>query len=325
MVLSGKDAAVLAENPFVEEWRSAPPDAALLQTVARKPVRDGGFGVTAWNQAERPLPLWLGRKFDVRGHMLAVLKRGPGQNLLALGSNSGVRLCMLANALAALRSMRSLDDAKILFLDGLPEGQSGEGMLAAGLDVLREAGAHIERAGPDAAGAALEAFSAAAMQPANPESLRLLILSEPEYFPVLAGPAGYGTAPTGAVRAFKDLLRTGPAAGVHCIVTASGLSVFSPQVLATRELSFFNHRVAQQTNEDESIALFSKGIAAQIMAQTDHHMAGVYVDILQGTRSAQLFKAYAASAAIHGDQSAPALSEVLRSLFEIQRDGVGVQ
>jgi DNA segregation ATPase FtsK/SpoIIIE, S-DNA-T family len=321
VVLSGKDAAVLAENPFVEQWRSTPPDGAALQTVARKPVRDGGFGIPAWNLAERPLPLWLGRKFDVRGHMLAVLKRGPGQNLLAIGSNGSVRLGMLANAVAGLRSMRSMADCEILFLDGLPEGQVGEGMLAAGLDILRDAGARVERATPDAAGAALEKFAAAALQPRSPEAIRLLILAEPEYFPALAAPPGYGTTPAGAARAFKDLLRTGPAAGVHTIVTASGLSGAS--TVLGRDLSSFNHRISQQTNGDESIALFSKGTAADIAAQTDHYMAGAYLDMLQGTRTAQLFKAYAANTALNGDQSAAALRSALRALYGAASQGAG--
>ncbi len=322
VVLSGKDAAVLADNPFVERWKSAPPEAASLQTIARLGVRDGGFGMTAWNQAERPLPLWLGRKFDVRGHMLAVLKRGPNQNLIAVGSNSGVRLCMLGNSLAALRSMRSLADAEILFLDGLPEGQAGEGMVAAGLEFLRSGGAQVERAGPNEAAAALEAFAASAMQPKNPEAVRLLILSEPEYFPALAAPPGYGTTPPVAARIFKDLLRTGPSAGVHCILTASGLGVLSG-VLAQRELAFFNHRVSQQTNDDESIALFSKGTAAQITAQTDHHMAALYMDAVQGTRGAQLFNAYAATPAIYGDQSATGLFAALASLYGRESMGAG--
>lgn len=322
VVLSGRDAAVLADNLFVEQWRSGPPDPALLQGVARKQVRDGGFGVTAWNQAERPVPLWLGRKFDVRGHMLAVLKRGPGQNLLAVGSDGGVRLCMLANALAALRSMRSMRGAEILFLDGLAEGQAGEGTLCAGLAVLQEAGAHVEHARREGAAAALDAFAASAMQLKDAESVRLLIASEPEHIPALAGPTGYGSAPSGTAGVFRDLLRSGPAAGVHSIVTASGLSVLSGVFSANRELSLFHHRVSQQTSDDESGILFSKNFAGQIQAQTDHHMGAVYMDVLQGTRSAQLFKAYAATPALHGDQSAEGLAEALRSLYPAERQGV---
>jgi hypothetical protein len=322
VVLSGGDAAVLAENPFVDRWKAAPPDSSALQSAARAKVRDGGFGISSWNLAERPLPLWLGRKFDVRGHMVAVLKRGPGQNLVSLGSNSGIRLGMLANGLAALRAMRSLADCHILLLDGLMPGQSGEGMLTAGLDVLREAGARVEQVAPDGASAALENFAAAALQPGSPESLRLLVVSEPENFPVLAAPVGYGTQPAGAAKVFKDLLRTGPGVGAHTVVTASGLSALSA-VLPVRELSLFNHRVVQQTNEEESIALFAKTTAAQIAAQTDHNMAALYVDMVQGVRAGQLFKAYAATTAIHGDQSADGLSTALRTLFGAERLGAG--
>jgi hypothetical protein len=92
VVLTGQDPAVLADNPFVQQWRAAPPDAATLQMVAKKKVREGGFGIPEWINAERPLVFWLGRKFDVRGHAAAVLRRQPNNNLLAIGPSSSVRL-----------------------------------------------------------------------------------------------------------------------------------------------------------------------------------------------------------------------------------------
>jgi hypothetical protein len=322
VVLSGKDPSVLADNPFVQRWKAAPPDAAALQSLARAKVRDGGFGVLSWNSVERPLPLWLGRKFDVRGHLVTVLKRGPSQNLLALGSNTAVRLCMLANGLASLRSMRSMLDCEFLFLDGLTPGQAGEGMLAAGLELLAAAGARVQQAGPETASAALEAFAASARQPRNPEAVRLLIVSEPEYFPDLAAPSGYGAAAASAGRVFKDLLRNGPGAGTHVICTASGLNALS-SVLPAREAGLFNHRVVQQTNEEESIQLFAKTSAARISAQADDHTAAMYVDMVQGVSQAQLFKAYAASATMHGDQSSEGLRNALWSLYETESHGSG--
>lgn len=320
VVLSGQDNAVLAENPFIGQWKSAPPDAASLQMVAQKKVRDGGFEITEWSQAERPLPLWLGRKFDVRGHVAVVLRRGQGQNLLALGSSGSIRLCMLANALAGLRAMRSLVDGEILFLDGLPAGHAGEGMLAAGLEILRGAGASVERATPETAAAALDAFAPVALQPRNPESVRLLILSEPEQFPMLAAPQGYGVLPTGVAKVFRDLLRNGPGAGVHSIVTGLGMRAFA-SLLPERDKALFNHRVVQQTSDEESVALFDRPIAGQIKSLTDHHMGAMYVDIVKGVREAQLFKSYAATAATGGEQTAADLAAALRTLYGTDRFG----
>lgn len=315
VVLSGNDAAVLADNPFVRLWRSRPPDPLTLQATARRSLREGGFGITSWSSADRPLPLWLGRKFDVHGHLVAALRRANGHNLLALGSDTGVRLGMLANSLAALRSMRSLDGCHILVLDGLMEGQPGAGMLSAGLDVLRAAGARAERATPDSAASALEQF--AAIPPVNPDTFRLLVLSEPEYFPALAAPAGFGAPPPGPSRVLKELLRAGPAVGTHAIITASGMGALSSVLHPSRDAALFNHRVVQQSNEEESMTLFSSLAATRIMAQTDHHMAGMYVDTVQGVRAAQLFKAYAANAAIYGDQSPAGLSSALRNLYGV--------
>jgi hypothetical protein len=170
-------------------------------------------------------------------------------------------------------------------------------------------------AAPDAAAAALETFSAAAMQPRNPDAFRLLILSEPEYFPDLAAPSGYGAQPAGASRILKELLRAGPQLSAHAVVTASGIGALSTVVHPSREAAFFNHRVVQQSNEEESMALFSSLAATRIAAQTGSDLAAMYVDSVQGVRVAQLFKPYAASPKVHGDQSAAGLTAALGTLY----------
>jgi len=303
---------VLSENPFVIRWKQQPPDSDTLQDAARKVVRDGGFGLTSWNKADRTLPLWCGRKFDVYGHLVAPLRRASGNNLFALGSKSAVRLLMLGNALAALRSMRRLDDCEILLLDGVGDEQPGTGVLATALDFLRAAGARAERAVPETAMTALEQF-AAAPRSANVEAFRLLIVSEPERFPELEAPPGYGPPPAGPPRLIKDLLRTGPVQGTHTIVTASNLAALTP--IVGRDLNLFQHRIVQQTNDDESMNLFSSTVGTTIEAQTGHGMGALYVDTIQGWREGQFFKCYAASRNIHSDQSAAAFAAALRGIY----------
>jgi hypothetical protein len=132
---------------------------------------------------------------------------------------------------------------------------------------------------------------------------------------VLAAPAGYGSTAPAASRLFKDLLRGGPAVGTHAIVTASGVGALSSVLHPSRDAALFIHRVVQQCNDDDSMTLFSSLAATRIMAQTDHHMAAMYVDNVQGARAAQLFKAYAANANIYADQSAAGLAAALQSLY----------
>jgi len=311
VVLSGNDAAVLASNVFIRRWRSSPPGVEELQRTARMPQREGGFGVSAWSAADRPIPLWLGRKFDVHGHLLAVLRRAPGHNLLALGSETHVRLSMLANGVAGLRAMMPMAGVEVLLLDGLSEGQPGAGLLATGVRTLQAAGASVLVAAPAAAADALERFAV----PRQSDGLKLLILSEPEYFPILAAPSGFGAPPAGPSRTFKELLRNGPSQGTHAIVTATGVGSLSTAIHASRDAALFNHRVVQQSNEEDSMTLFSSMDAARIMSRTDHHMAAMYVDSVQGVKAAQLFKAYAANENLYGDQSAAALAKNLKDLF----------
>jgi hypothetical protein len=299
------------------EWKQQPPDSEILQNTARKPVRDGGFGLTTWSKADRTLPLWCGRKFDVYGHLVAPLRRASGNNLFVLGSKSAVRLLMLGNALASLRSMRRLDDCEILLLDGVGDEQPGAGVLATALDFLRAAGVRAERVVPETAMPALERF-AAAPRSANVEAFRVLILSEPERFSELESPQGYGPPPAGPSRLFKDLLKTGPVQGTHTIVTAGNLAALTSVV--GRDLNLFQHRIVQQTNDDESMNLFSSTVATTIDAQTGggeagHGMGALYVDTLQGWREGQFFKCYAASRDRHGDQSAAGFTAALRGIY----------
>jgi hypothetical protein len=311
VVLSGNDAAVLASNVFIRRWRTSPPSAEELQRTARMPQREGGFGVGAWSPADRPIPLWLGRKFDVHGHLLAVLRRAPGHNLLALGSETQVRLGMLANAVAGLRAMMPLAGVEVLLLDGLSDGLPGAGLLTTGLQVLQAAGASVTVASPPVAADALERFAA----PRQQDALKLMILSEPEYFPMLAAPSGFGPPPAGPARTLKELLRNGPSQGTHAIVTATGVGSLSTAIHASRDAALFNHRVVQQSNEEDSMTLFSSMDAARIMSKTDHHMAAMYVDSVQGVKAGQLFKSYAANENLYADQSATALAKSLRDLF----------
>ena len=246
VVLNGDECATLASNPLIRRWSARPPDAVELQEVARLRLREGGLGMPAWSIGDKPIPIWLGRKFDVRGHALAVLRRAPFHNLLSIGSETVFRLLMVANALAGLRSMLPMEDFEILLLDGLDEGLPGAGLIREGLEVVEAAGARVTRLGRnDAIGPPLEAFLAAGANANAAPNSRLVVVSEPEYLSELHGGGNYGTASPGAPRVFKDILKTGPQSGAHVIVTASSLGAFSTILHPTRDRALFQHRVVQ--------------------------------------------------------------------------------
>jgi hypothetical protein len=315
ILLKGKECAVLAGNPFVRQWSAGPPDGRTLEQTARLSVRKGGLGAETWIAGYRPIPLWLGRKFDVHGHAMAVLYRDLSQNLLSIGSNSVYRLSMLANALAALRSMIPVESLEILLLDGVHESLPAAGLLRTGLQLVAEAGAQVTRLGRDAAvGPAIEQFAAKGSDQTRTTS-RLLILSEPEYFTELHGGGAPGKPLTAASRAFHELLKRGPQTGAHVIVTASSLIACGHMLHTKRDAAHFRHRVAQQMTQEESGTLFDSYVATHIQELANHATAALYVDNIQGARAGQLFKSYSACADMDGDQGAQALRESLRRIY----------
>jgi hypothetical protein len=85
---------------------------------------------------------------------------------------------------------------------------------------------------------------------------------------------------------------------------------------ASRDGQLLNHRVVQQSNEDESMTLFSSMAAHRVEEMTDKHpMASMYVDSVQGVRNSHHFKAYAPSRDTDADRSAAAVASSLEKLF----------
>jgi hypothetical protein len=315
IVLSGREGALLSDNPHIAKPRTATPTPDELQALARTAVRQGGFGIESWNKGDRPVPMWLGRRFDVRGHALAVLRRAPGQNMLILGSQAEARSRMLACSLAALGTLLPPTELEVYFLDGLREDMPGGGMAAAGLDTLAKAGVKVTRLAEDTLEAALATLDAVVKAPDPASPTRLLVITEPDYLYSLHGGADRFSAPTsGPTVAVRTILQRGPQAGVHTIVSASGLTSFQLVFSPSREAALFNHRVVQQMNEEESMSLFSSLSAARLQEKADHPFAALHIDQIAGVRNAVLFNSYCANRALGGDQSLAALRGELANL-----------
>lgn len=311
-VLDGRDAAVVTDNPFVKRWIGAPPTPAALETLARQSPRKGGFGLPTWSAAERPIGLWLGRRFDVRGHALCVLRRAPAENLLVLGAHREIRNRMLASALAALPALVTPSALEITLLDGLGPDLPGGRMLLLACQQLAAEGAHVVVAREGALEAPLAALAGSM---GTDGRTRLLIVAEPETLSALHLHPGHFAPPgTGAAAHLRTLLTRGPQQGLHVILSASGLAALSTVLSPARELRHFNHRAVQGMSEEDSMTLLASLAAARIGAQTDHPFAALLVDQSQGARAGVLFSSYAAHADLNAPQDLNALRECLQVL-----------
>lgn len=315
IVLSGDEGALISDNEHISKPRTAVPEPDELQQLARRSIRDGGFGLDTWNKADRPVPLWLGRRFDVRGHALCALRRAPCQNLLILGSDTAARNRMLSAGLAACGAILPPEALEVTLLDGLSEDMPGGHMLKAGLERLSECGVKVNRvegSGVDGVLAELAETVTTANQ-ASPS--RLLIIAEPDYIYELHGGADRFSAPaSGPTASLRTILQRGPQAGLHTIITTSGLTTFQLVFSPSREASLFNHRVVQQMNEEDSMTLFSSLMAAQLNERAGHPFACLHVDQIAGARNAVLFNSYCAGRSLGGDQSLAMLKSELERI-----------
>lgn len=309
VVVSGRDGAVITDNAFVCQHFGAPPSDGDLEQIARKPLRQGGFGIENWTSADRPIGLWLGRRFDVHGHALCALRRAPMQNVLILGSQVEARNRMLASAFMALPSMVAPDRVRLVLIDGLRHEMPGGGVLRLAADRLRARGADVQvGAEPDAAAWLSDLATRAGRGEVDHHST-LLVIAEPDYLYCLQGGADRFAPPSeGPAADLRTILSRGPQSGIHTLMTGSGLSALGTVLSPSREARLFNHRVVQQMNEDDSMVLFAALTAARINAQTDHPNACLMVDVIQGTKGAVLFNSYTANHKINADQGHGALT-----------------
>jgi len=285
-----------------------------LQELARRPLREGGFGSEMWNASDRPIPLWLGRRFDVRGHALVSLRRAPAQNLLVLGNQAEVRCRMLALSLAGLGSLVQPSNVEISLLDGLREDMPGGGLLREGLNRLVDVGYKITYLSDDTLTEKLEKLKEQSQSPDPNAPSQLFVISDPDYLYDLHAMDRFNIPSEGAPALLRHIVQRGPQAGVHTIISAAGLSSFQLILSPTREASMFNHRIVQPMNEDESMTLFSSLAAARLSDRADHPFTCLHFDQQAGIRNAVLFNSYAASAKLGGDQGIEAIRQELSKI-----------
>ena len=318
IVVSGAEGVTLRDNQWIMQWRETPPDPATLQRTARTPLRQGGFGFQTWSSAEKPVPLWLGANFDIRGHMPVVLRRAPNENLLALGIGTQVRRAMLASALTGLKAMLPPEQIAVTVIDGLPEGLPGSGYFDAALDVLRADGYRCERLDVEQTGDILATLARRARARADPDARsHLLVLAEPEYIVDLhVEGAASAVKPGGPAGDLRDVLSKGPQRGLHTVFTATGLGAVGAVLHPSRETRIFNHRAMQQMSAEDSMTLLSNLHANRVDQRTQHPTGALYVNIMQDNTGGTLFKAYGVSQDVDAEIDADTLTSVLGVLKE---------
>ncbi len=269
-------------QPFLRANAALPRIAALrgLDAQSRRELAEsvpdrGGLGIAQWHDADRPVPLLLGKGLSVHGQAIATLSRRRGGNLLIVGQDleivfgacaaglTSVALSMPAGGLEMITVVASRPgDWTGLFTDILPGvsrdlGHDAHVVQPSGLaDTLgRLVGLIDERRDLDPQ-AQLDARSV------------MLVILEPEYIAALEHVRdAYGDEPSDLGRQLGDVLDRGPTVGVHVVVVGRSV-VGLTRVLQTqggnRHMSAFDHKMVLQCGEDDSFTVLGTADARTV-------------------------------------------------------------
>jgi energy-coupling factor transporter ATP-binding protein EcfA2 len=252
-----------ADPPIVFEG-NVPADPlqneALLAAVAQQGVATEGT-------------VWLGSAVRIEPPTHLVLRRQGGHNLAVVGPQEELALGILTTAIAALHGQQHAGGAQFTILDGTRPESSDRGTwerLAAAL------GEGIEVVPPRGVGAVIESLSAElarrAEQSDQPISPRYLVIYDLAQFRDLrqteddfsfSFSQGGKDKATPIDKQFRDLLREGPAAGIHVLLWCESYNSLTRSIdrLTLREIEF---RVAMQMSASDSTSLIDSPAAGQL-------------------------------------------------------------
>ena len=289
VVFDGDRQPDLVENPLLalfvdrDAWPS-PPD---VQRLARRSPAQGGLGVGDWLSAERPIALFLGQAFSVRGQASVILRRRQYEHLCVVGEQHTERVAVLGAAIASACAQAPPGQLRMLVSDRSIPGTEWSETLPAIARLAEELGYDVElSAGESAAeGYVRDALGEIDRRRALAEGDRqqeppvLVVLSEPDRSESMRRiPDDYGFEDSPAGRDLQLLLDRGPAVGVHVIASfttvGTAVSVIGPKRLQ----SAFRHKVAMQMSEDDSFVMVRSPKATRLQPDGPRPVAGLLFD-----------------------------------------------
>ena len=289
VVFNGADQPQLADNLQLRQTlaagvRGRPNEREAL---ARAGPAHGGFGAAGWVAEDRPLGLWLGQQFNVRGQAILILRRGLGQHAVVVGQDARARYGTLAGMLASLAVLYDPTEVRVEVIDRTVESMPEAGILERVCDeLLRPAGIDT-RYSREATSVdplvqrltdLLDERSRGDEMAAGPSVV--VLLAEPDRLPQLRRPSDPYADPDGPTAlAFQRLLVEGSQHRIHLILSVSGVRPLGSIADPRRGLQHIGHRVALQMSEDDSFALVGSRRAAQLQRHGPKPVAALYHDI----------------------------------------------
>jgi hypothetical protein len=202
---------------------------------------------------------WLGDPVAIKAPTAVNFRRQSGSNVLIIGQNEESALAMQSQAMVGLAAQLSPQEASFYVLDGSPADSPSFGVLGRVAGALPHQSKNVEyRAVPEAIHElALEMAKRQAADTSNPPAIFVMIFGMQRYRSLRKSEESFNFSggdeekPPDPGKEFNDLLRDGPAVGIHFITwidTATALD----RALDRTAMREFDHRVLFQMSATDS-------------------------------------------------------------------------
>jgi hypothetical protein len=242
------------------DWRAGPGVAARLAAPTWTPL---------------PVPLcWLGQPLRIADDLTLTWEPQPQANLALVGGNEPLAWRLLVSTLLGLSLTTAPTQARFVLI-GAFDPQQPAGMV---LGMIREGiphplACHARREAVDALTLLVgELDSRLAQLPAWTGDTVFVLIAGLHRWLEVRGPNAY--TPSVAGEHLIRLCQQGPQVGIHTLLWTDRLSTISAAVGGAAQhelLGHFAHRVALQTNADESMAFLGVAYAARLGSERAYY------------------------------------------------------
>jgi DNA segregation ATPase FtsK/SpoIIIE, S-DNA-T family len=278
-------------------------DSHRMEALARAEQPAGGFGVRDWLAAERPVALFVGQEFNVRGHANVVLRRRRTEHLAVVGEHHETRIAIVAAAMMSAALVEHPTNLQVWTNDRSVDRASWSDVLAittrhlASLGVDARIGRRTEECTSllNAAMVELDRREKLSEDEQSEAPTLMVVLNEPDRVAALQRTTDdYGSLESDLGRTLRALLSRGSAVGIHVIVSVASLGLLRGVLSDKAMQDDIRHRVVMQMPEDDSFVLVRSSAASKLQVEGDRPLAALAFDTHR--QEAVRFKPYSIAA-----------------------------
>ncbi len=238
IVFEGNAPADIRKNPLLMERL----DAAAYEPLVGAPVA------------------WLGDPVAIKNPTAVSFRRQSGASVLIVGQNEEAALAMMSQAMVGLAAQLSPKEASFVILDGSPADSPSFGVLGKVAGALPHESKNVEyRAVPEAIHElAKELATRHESDTSNPPAIFVMIFGMQRYRSLRKSEESFSFSsgdeekPPDPGKEFADLMRDGPAAGIHIISWIDTATALDRALDRTAMREFDNRILFQMSATDSS-------------------------------------------------------------------------